>query len=380
MSIDSLFPQDYESSRNRFRLQYDRIRTYWPDAQLEAHRLSTDEDLTIDWVHAPSTRTNQSVVLFTTGEHGIEGYVGSAMLHLFLDKYLEQLNPANTGLILVHAINPWGMKHKRRTNAHNVDLNRNFLLDTQLIDKTFNAEYDQIARFLNPAKAIRNLELTTIDFALKLFNVLLRFGQSKLKRTTLLGQYRYPKGIFYGGEYIQEETQVLMKLYRLAFQRYDSVIHLDMHTGYGPRYQMSLVNSALDGRSSAELAKLFAYSLVVAATDEEFYAIRGDMIDFIYTLRNQEFPGKELYATSFEFGTYGDSPRAMIRLLRTMILENQMYWHGTKGQRIRDYITHEFIELFYPQAQDWQAKAAADAQQAIEGILSAYGILSKSGS
>jgi len=256
-----------------------------------------------------------------------------------------------------------------------VDLNRNFLLNPQLIDTGFNPEYDLLNSFLNPAKPIHNLRITTLNFAFRLFILLLRYGKSAIKRITLLGQYRHPKGIFYGGDCIQQETQVLMNLYRQAFQRYDLVIHLDMHTGYGPRYQMSLVNSALDGRGSAQWAQRFNYPLVVAATEEEFYALRGDMIDFMYTLRNQEFPGKELYATSFEFGTYGDSNSAMIRLLRTMILENQMYWYGAKQPKTREYITNEFIELFFPQSPQWQSKAVADAEQAYRGILQAYDLI-----
>ncbi len=371
----SLFPQDYVSSRQRFRLQYERLRKRWPEAQPEAYRLPGDDDLTIDWVHAPPSQKNERLILFTTGEHGIEGYVGSAMLQRFLEIYVNQLDPTNTGLILVHAINPWGMKHKRRTNANNVDLNRNFLLNAQLIETAFNPEYDQFNPFLNPAKPINNLSITTLFFAFQLFTFLLRYGKSAIKRITLLGQYRYPKGIFYGGDGIQQETQILMNLYRQAFQQYDLVIHLDMHTGYGPRYQMSLVNSALDGRGSAQLAQTFNYPLVVAATEEEFYALRGDMIDYMYTLRNHEFPGKELYATSFEFGTYGDSSSAMMRLLRTMILENQMYWHGARQQKTRAYITNEFIELFFPQSAQWQSKAIADAEQAFRGILQAYDII-----
>ncbi len=97
-----------------------------------------------------------------------------------------------------------------------------------------------------------------------------------------------------------------MDLYRQALQAYDQILHLDMHTGYGPRYQMSLVNSVLETTTSQEFVQKFDYPLVVAANREEFYAIRGDMIDYVYALRNGEFPGKKLYATSFEFGTLGD--------------------------------------------------------------------------
>jgi len=62
-----LFPQDYTSSRQRFRLQYERLRNRWPEARLEAYPLPGNEDLTIDWVHAPPSRKNERLILFTTG-------------------------------------------------------------------------------------------------------------------------------------------------------------------------------------------------------------------------------------------------------------------------------------------------------------------------
>ena len=136
----------------------------------------------------------------------------------------------------------------------------------------------------------------------------------------------------------------LIDLYRRHIRGYERVVHLDMHTGYGPRYQMGLVNSPLEPRDSEELARRFAYPLVVKADPSEFYPVQGDMIDYVYTLVREELPEVGLYATSFEFGTLGDSLPAHVRSLRTLILENQMHWSGTRralgiwgGQRAMPY-------------------------------------------
>ena len=102
---------------------------------------------------------------------------------------------------------------------------------------------------------------------------------------------------------IEEETRTVIELYRDALSQYDQILHLDMHTGYGPRYQMSLVNSVHETRPSAEFVARFNYPLVVAATGEEFYAIQGDMVDYYYELWKKEFPDKRFYSGAFEFGT-----------------------------------------------------------------------------
>ena len=148
-----------------------------------------------------------------------------------------------------------------------------------------------------------------------------------------------------------------------------------MHTGYGPRYQMSLVNSALEVRTSQEFVEKFDYPLVVAANPEEFYAIRGDMIDYVYTLRRHEFPEKKMYATSFEFGTLGDGVKGQIGSPRTMMFENRLYWHGSVNDKLAERVKYDFEELFNPVATDWRAKAVADADQAFMGILKAEGYL-----
>jgi hypothetical protein len=145
-----------------------------------------------------------------------------------------------------------------------------------------------------------------------------------------------------------------------------------MHTGWGPRYQMTLVDSVYETRSSAELEETFQYPAVAAANPDEFYALQGDMIDYVYTLRDKEFPQVRLYATAFEYGTYGETVLDQIRCLRTMILENQAFHYGASENAGRQ-ARRDFRELFAPTAEDWKRKAVADADQAFEGILRAEG-------
>ncbi len=370
--ILSLFPATYAASRARFRENLALIRQFWPQAQLFQHRLPGEQDLTIDWIYADALENNAKGFIFTIGEHGVEGYVGSAMQQRFCDCFLPRLNPQNTGLLMVHAINPWGMHHHRRVNANNVDLNRNFVYEG-VFDPNFNPNYDKVNSILNPPQQIQSLKLSNLKFFGRLIWLLTRLGPRGFKHATLLGQYRNPKGLYYGGTGYQEETGILMGLYRQVFSAYDQILHLDMHTGYGPRYQMSLVNSGLETKSSAAFVEAFKYPLVVAANPNEFYALQGDMIDFVYALHQNEFPQKRLFATSFEFGTLGDELFGLVHSPRAMIHENRLHWYNTPHDLIRKQIQRDFEELFNPSASDWKAKAVADADLAFEGILSAEG-------
>ena len=142
-----LFVDSYDVSRDRFRTNLARIQPRWPGAGLLKYSLADHPDLTIDWILADAIAKPEKLLIVTTGQHGAEGIVGAAMLQLFVEDYLPQLNPDDTGLLLVHAINPWGMKHFRRVNPHNVDLNRNFVWDEADLNPAANPNYRLLNTF-----------------------------------------------------------------------------------------------------------------------------------------------------------------------------------------------------------------------------------------
>ena len=193
-----------------------------------------------------------------------------------------------------------------------------------------------------------------------------------LRRAALLGQYRHPQGIYYGGSALQPETREMIELYRALLASYLHLVQVDVHTGYGPRMQMTVVCSPLEPAEPAVLASRCGYPSVVKGDSDEFYAMQGDMIDGVYSLA-AEMPGRRLFAASFEFGTLGDSLLAGMRSLRALVWENQAYWHGA-APAIKAIVAREFGELFCPTEPAWRAKAQADARQALGGILRAEGL------
>lgn len=370
----ALYPQSYEDSRERFRQNLDVIRRRWPGARLRSFPVSEAEDLTIDWIEAQPAETYDKLVIVTTGEHGIEGYVGSAMLQLFIQEQAPLMNSKDTGLLLVHAINPWGMKKKRRVNRNNVDLNRNFIWQASPaagFEAFPNPDYRLLNRLWNPEGPVGWPFFRQFSFVFKGLFGLARLRSARFQKAVLGGQYSHPLGIYYGGASYQAETKKIMELYRAHIGRYKQVVHLDMHTGYGPRRQMTIVNSNLEPRSSKECSHSFGYPRVSKTDASEFYAIHGDMIDYVYRLAHHEFPQTHLYATSFEFGTFGATPLRVLRSLQTTILENQLYRFGARSQAICSQVEHDYLEMFFPQDLGWQVKAAADARQAFRGILKA---------
>jgi len=367
MTLD-LFPQSYEASRQRFLDHFDAVKQRWHSLRHEKAVIDETDDLSIDWFIADAVKENQKVLVFTIAEHGIEGYVGSAMLELFMRKYLPQIDPDTTGLLIIHAVNPWGMKYHRRVNPDNIDLNRTFLIDEDF-DENFNPGYDPLRKLIRADVKISNLPMNILRFFPRLLLMAARTGWTKFNHDLMLGQYRHEKGLFYGGKSTPKETAIVKDLLRGAFENYQQVLHMDMHTGYGPRYQMSMVNSVYEKRTSVQCEKDYNYPLIVAANPEEFYAIKGDLIDYVYELRDKFFPERKLYGMAYEFGTYGDDWVEKIRMPFAMHYENALRHQKDVNPKIAAMVEVHFEELFNPKEEKWKKKAVADGDQAFEGIL-----------
>ncbi len=371
--MDTRFPASYEASRARFLQEADSLRARWESSRFETHPLKAFPELSIDALWAEPVK-KETLVVVSTAEHGIEGYVGSAMLKLFMDEFAPRLNPSTTGLLLIHTINPWGMKYHKRINPNHVDLNRNFVFDGNY-DPNINPDFKLLTAFLNPQRPVRALGTERLPFLARVLRNMIHPGKARVQTASLLGQHSDPRGIYFGGHEVQEETAFLVNLYRRGLENYQTFIQVDMHTGYGPHEQMTVIVPPLDSTPSAEAAQKFKYPLVQKIDADEFYAISGDMGEYVYRLRDAEFPDKKIFVCGFEFGTFGDSLPALIRSLHITILENQLRHQGAVSPEAERQVLNEYEELFFPADENWHRKAIADCRQAFEGIFSAYEVL-----
>ncbi len=361
-------PDSYEHSRERFRSRLEMLLSRWPASRLTSMSLPEDPGLTTDILAADASVSRDRLIILSTGLHGIEGYLGSAVLELFFEEYLHQLDPQRTGLLLIHAINPWGMKHLQRNNPENVDLNRNFIEADFSSLLHFNTDYPALSHFFNPPRPLEHLSREKLAFAVQTVKKLLTFGPRRIREAALMGQYCLPEGIYFGGRTLQPETKAMMALYRSAFVGYRQIIHLDMHTGYGPRDQMTLVISPHETMTTAEITARYGAPRVAAANPDEFYTMKGDMTDWEYQLVQREFPGAQFFGAACEFGTFGESILAGARSLRITIFRNQVNQHGGNLTATR-WVDREYRELYLPAEPAWFKKAMSDARHTFDKML-----------
>ena len=369
--------EDY-AYRDSFYTDYDQIRAHLQeltaelDVEIYSHAIDAEDGLYIDAFYLPSTDCQTNLVVLTTGVHGMEGYIGATMLDVFFQEIYPTLDTADTGVLVVANVNPYGMKHYRRYNENNVDLNRNFILDWDNFDLSSNKEYPKVDTFLGPTGKIGNGLWHEVGFYLSLGKTAITDGADTISDALLTGQYEYPQGVYYGGNGDEASTVYLKDVFsRCLDSGYENIIHIDLHSGYGPRYNMVIFNSVYETMNEAESREAFGYDYIIAYDSESFYATTGDTTDFFYRLAEQKGANADLYSTCFEFGTIGDAFFDTILSLKYTIDENRNHWYPTDNATSAEIIRQNYLELYYPTETAWREKTVEDFKTAAMGVLNA---------
>ena len=375
-------PEEHAYS-DYFLTSYEEVRTHLADrvqslkessitVEHETYAIDESDDLYVDGIYLPSTEKHTNLIVLTTGVHGIEGYIGSAMLDVFFDHIYPTLNTKNTGVLVIANVNPYGMKYMRRYNENNVDLNRNFIEDWSTFDLSSNKEYPKVDKFLQPEGKMGNAFWHEAGFYLSLVKEAIFTGADTISDALLTGQYEYPQGVYYGGNGDEKSTTLLKGIFNQCLESdYENIVHVDIHSGYGPRYNMVIFNSVQDPSTEAESVAEIGYDYIIAQDSEEFYVTYGDTTDYFYHLAKSKNTDKTLYSTCFEFGTIGDGFLDSILSLKYTVDENRQNKFPTNNNITEEIVRQNYLELFYPTETEWRLKTIFDFTDAFYGVLDA---------
>ena len=340
--------------------------------ELASHAIDESDGLYIDSFYLPSEAQQTNLIVLTTGVHGMEGFIGATMLDVFFREIYPTLDTADTGVLVVANVNPYGMKYYRRYNENNVDLNRNFILDWENFDLSSNKEYPKVDTFLGPTGKIGNGLWHEVGFYMSLAKTAITDGADTISDALLTGQYEYPQGVYYGGTGDEASTVYLKDVFsRCLDSDYENIVHIDLHSGYGPRYNMVIFNSVFETMNEAESREAFGYDNIIAYDSESFYATTGDTTDFFYRLAEQKQSDATLFSTCFEFGTIGDAFFDTILSLKYTVDENRNHWYPTDNATSEQIVHENYMELFYPTETAWREKTVEDFKTAATGVLNA---------
>jgi hypothetical protein len=278
------------------------------------------------------------VLLHSSGLHGVEGYAGSAVQLALLER--PPVLPTDCALVLVHALNPYGMAWRRRVNENNVDLNRNFLAPGERWEGAPSL-YRSLDALLNPLTAPG-----ADRFWWRLAALALRHGPRALKQAIAEGQYEFPRGLFFGGRALEPGPRLYLDFLRRSFTRAEYLLAIDMHTGLGPRGEETLVLEAGTGATPpTELARALGRNLVDPATGDAAYRIRGGMGGAFFAA----LPGTRTDFLLQEIGTY--PAHVVLAALRE---ENRCHYHDGG---LAHPAKRALLEAFAPSSPSWRRQA-----------------------
>ena len=330
----------------------------------------TDSNLVIDCCYVPEQRTSHSLLILSSGVHGIEGFTGSAVQLMVMEELLIPGHLGSTGVLLIHGLNPYGFKYSRRVTENNVDLNRNCAIEESLFD-THSDGYGKLNDLLNPKGEANDRNLRNRHFHLIVARKILNESRRVLRQAILQGQYEYPDGVYFGGKKIEPQIIALTPILQEKLIPYSRILTIDLHTGYGNNGTMHLFPMPIeDAVIKTGMEELFSGYPIDWGDSQDFYTILGSFVDYVGSLA----PGKTYYPMAFEFGTL-DSQKTFgsIRSLYNMILENQGFHHGYKNEKAEARIKKAFREMFYPSDKVWRSKAISDAKRMLELVLERLG-------
>lgn len=371
-AYSDFFYNSYDEIRGHLKDRVSELQKDGVTVEVSEYAVDASDDLYIDNIYLPSNKDKENLIVLTTGVHGMEGYIGSVMLDVFFEEIYPTIDTDTTGILIVANVNPYGMKYMRRYNENNVDLNRNFILDWENFDLASNKDYPEVKEFLQPEGKIGNALWHEAGFYLSLVKQVIVNGADKVSDALLTGQYEYPNGVYYGGKGDEKSTTYLKGVFNDCLDgEYNNIVHIDIHSGYGPRYNMVVFNSVYDKMTEAETKKAFGYDYIIAYDSESFYATTGDTTDYFYRLAESKNSDKNLFSTCFEFGTIGDSFVDSILSLKYTVDENRQHWYPSDNKVASEVVRENYNELFYPTETQWREKTVADFKIATEGVLNA---------
>jgi len=190
----------------------------------------------------PFASPPQKVIFVISGTHGIEGIPGSYIQRKALETNVFCSMSRDTGVILIHALNPWGCSVRRRVDHSNVDVNRSCL---PIFPGPRNAEYESVRCFVEPR------EISTLD---SLKDCLLDVAElRRIFSATVKGQYEFQQGIFYGGKSLSWSAQLLRSLCEYLLARgVRELSVIDIHTGLGKWGSANIISALSDSSSDKQ--------------------------------------------------------------------------------------------------------------------------------
>ncbi|MDH3327514.1 MAG: M14 family metallopeptidase [Gammaproteobacteria bacterium] len=352
------FPASYSIARKQFLAATDLLCSQTRNAtQTYLHPLRgpSGEELACDVVFLGDTAAVDRVLVVKSATHGVEGFAGSAIQVDCLPLLGDILkNNRGLGIVLIHALNPWGFAWLRRYDHECIDLNRNFINFSKALPE--DNDYEKLYSRLSDTNL---LDQTDLAFLWK------KDGLDAYSEVVTRGQYTHIDGCFYGGRAASWSRQVLEKITQHPMiQNAKHIAVIDLHTGLGPYGYGELINDHLPDTASFHLVeKFYGANAKSVFLGDSCSTVKEGLIDYHW----HSVMGERGCFVTLEFGTYS------LEQLLTTLFKEQLYHNSlvdTALSRDIDNVTVRALkDFFYPMEKSWQQQVLFRGRQVVSIAL-----------
>ncbi|SMF06643.1 DUF2817 domain-containing protein [Pseudobacteriovorax antillogorgiicola] len=347
------FKNTYEGSVSQYLAGIDRLNCQ-PVETKDWPILETPELVThTAWI---GRRDAVRVLVLISGTHGVEGYCGSAVQSCILEEFSQdriklELQQA---VLMIHALNPWGMKWARRCDQEGIDLNRNFI--------DFGKKPESHPLFQEFAAALACENKTERDQ--RLHALLATMGQTEFDIMVSGGQYLIDWAPFYGGQGPAFANPVMDEIIQDWGLEGRQTVVVDLHSGLGPwAYGEVISDHPIESSGSEFASRLFGQALAETARGESFSVPKEGLLDYRW---HQLMNDSGCFVT-LEFGTYSKE-----RLFQVLCDEHG-FWKDFKEVDANDssYLKRRSAMLhhFCPDDLLWQQAVLFKGWQVVSQVL-----------
>ena len=369
ISVPQAFSRSYLEARVKF---LEAAAVAGINVQSHAHPLKgrDGEDLAMD-VARDGPVDAKNLLIVSSACHGVEGYCGSGVqVHALRDaQWLEKARASGTAVLYIHALNPYGFSHIRRTTHENVDLNRNFQDFTKPLPS--NAAYRSLHALALPQQWPPDAanQAAIADF-------IAQNGEAAFQSAITQGQHEFADGLFYGGTSATWSNQTLRSVLRQHAAQAKHVAWIDLHTGLGPSGHGERIWAGKDDAVAIARARAWwgggqngnAATPITSIYDGS--STSAFLTGLMWHAIGREAPTAEYTGIAMEYGTV-----PVLDVIAALRAEHWLNNHPEAPAELAKQIKAQMLAAFYTDTDLWRGQIVSQARQsmfqAIDGLSAA---------
>ena len=306
----------------------------------------------------------KNLLIVSSACHGVEGYCGSGV-QVFAThdaEWLEHARRNNVAVLYIHALNPYGFSHVRRTTHENVDLNRNFHDFSKPLP--VNEPYREIADLLVPKIwPPDSANTAAVD------NFIKTRGMPVFQAAMSRGQHEFPQGLFFGGTAPTWSNLTLRGVLRQHASRAARVAWIDIHTGLGPSGLGERIYAGADNPATVARARAWwggggatpVTSIYDGSSSSAF------LTGLMWMSLSQECPKADYTGIAMEYGTL-----PMTEVSYALRAEHWLNANPDAPAALAKQIKQQMMDAFYTDTDAWKGQVISQARQsmfqAVDGL------------